>query len=123
MRQGTRQSSSSSHNNNLKDSGQEQSHLKPGEQQGSRERMKRSDEIQGHLPVYRVTRTKFEKNNLRYSENSPLKLREKGLLLSPYRQQEYEAYNFGHINPPEPFEHPKKGRSYFYKRGEGKRQQ
>lgn len=60
---------------------------------------------------------------MRYSENSPLKLREKGVLSSPYRQQEFEAYNFGHLSPLDPFEHRRKGRCYFYKRREERKQQ
>ncbi len=65
MRQGTGQSSSSSHNNNLKQSREEQQsyfkakHIGSGEQRGSRELMRRSDEMQGHVPVYRVTKAKF----------------------------------------------------------------
>ena len=72
--------------------------------------------MQAQMPVNRVTRTKFEKSILRFSENSPLRIKDKQL--SPYRHQEYEAYNFAHPNPLYPSEHRKKGRSYLYRRKE-----
>lgn len=56
------------------------------EQQVSKELIRKSDDSQGRIPAYRVTRTKFEKNPLRYFEYSPLKSREK-VQLSPYKQE------------------------------------
>jgi hypothetical protein len=130
MRKGIRQSSFSSEKTQLLPNREDPLNLHKTknntnppthEQQVSKEVIRRPEESNGHLPVYRVTKTKFEKGNMRYSDNSPLKSKEKAFRMSPYRQQEFEAYNFAHLNPLEPFERQKKGRSYFHKRKEDKK--
>jgi hypothetical protein len=72
------------------------------EKQISREILPNQEEAKLPLSVHRVTNAKFLKNQLSYSENSPLKSKER-YQMSPYRQQEFEAYNFGYLGPLEHF--------------------
>jgi hypothetical protein len=90
------------------------------DQQLSKELVRKPEDWQARIPAYRVTKTRFDKNPPRYFDYSPLKSRERSQL-SPYKQ-EFEAYNFAHLQPAESFDRRKKGRSYFYKRNDDRRE-
>lgn len=66
------------------------------ESQISRDVLNRSEETSQYPSEKLEARSKFQKNLMRYTDESPLKTKAK---LLPYR--EYEAYNFGHILPNE----------------------